>query len=195
MWASRSREHVSSVTTDRATLPRTLASLLRVRLFGRKREAEPPPPAEVYTDLRQQVLGLTPDQLEGITVDDAEVFALLMETGYPEAVATLVVVADGTSSLYFSNGGGFIGAGTHAAVADASRRLLLKGHEYLPRLSSVTDPPPPAEGRTQFVVVTRDGLRGAVAPEAELGEGEHSLSPLFYAGHDVIMQIRLVEGG
>jgi hypothetical protein len=167
-----------------------------VRLFGRKRDAEPPPPAEVYTDLRRQVLGLTPDQLEeGIRVGDAQVIALLMETGYPEAVATLVVVADGTSSLYFSNGGGLIGAGEHAAVADASRRLLLKGHEFLPQLTSVTDPPLPAEGTTQFAVVTREGLRGAVAPEAELGQGEHPLSPLFYAGHDVITQIRLVEGG
>jgi hypothetical protein len=47
---------------------------------------------------------------------DAPILALLMETGYPEAVATLVAVADGTSSLYFSNGGGFIGVGTPAGV-------------------------------------------------------------------------------
>jgi hypothetical protein len=172
-----------------------LASNPRVRLFGRKREAEQAQAAEVYTDLREQVLRLRPDQLEDGSFDDAEVIALLMETGYPEAVATLVVVADGTSSLYFSNGGGLIGAGTHAPVADASRRLLQRGHEFLPHLSSVTDPPLPAEGLTQFVAVTRKGLRGAGAPEAELGEGEHPLSPLFYAGHDVITQIRLVEGG
>jgi hypothetical protein len=48
---------------------------------------------------------------------------------------------------------------------------------------------------TQFVAVTPDGLRGVVAPEEELGEGEHSLSTLFYGGQDVITQIRLVEGG
>jgi hypothetical protein len=27
------------------------------------------------------------------------------------------------------------------------------------------------------------------------GEGRHRLSPLFYAGHDVITQMRLAEGG
>jgi hypothetical protein len=48
---------------------------------------------------------------------------------------------------------------------------------------------------TQFVAVTPEGLRGAVAPEEELGEGRHELSPLFYAGQDVITQIRLSEGG
>lgn len=121
--------------------------------------------------------------------------ALLMETGYPEAVATPVGIVDGTSSLYFSNGGGFIGAGAHAAVAEASGRWLETGQEFLPQLSAVSDPPLPDERLTQFVAVTRDGLRGAVAPEEEPGEGRHALSPLFHAGHDVITQIRLTQGG
>lgn len=165
-----------------------------MRFIGR-RKAEQAPAAEVYTGLRQQVLSLTPDQLDDTAFADAPILALLMETGYPEAVATLVVVADGTSSLYFSNGGGFIGAGTHAGVADASRRWLETGGEFLPRLGVITEPALPAEGLTQFVAVTRAGLRGAVAAEKELGQREHALSPLFYAGHDVITQIRLVEGG
>jgi hypothetical protein len=166
-----------------------------VRFFGRKRDTEQPPPAEVYLGLRQQALDLTPDQLGTGALVDAPIFALMMETGFPEAVATLVVVADGTSSLYFSNGGGLIGAGTHAGVAEASGRWLKTGREFLPQLSTITDPALPADGITQFVAVTRDGLRGAVAPEAELGERGHPLSPLFYGGHDVITQIRLVDGG
>jgi hypothetical protein len=97
-----------------------------MRFFGRKRAAERPPPAEVYADLRQQVLGLTPDELG------------------------------------------------NAALADA---------------------PLPTEGLTQFVAVTPEGIRGVVAPEGELGEGRHDLSPLFYAGQDVITQIRLTQGG
>jgi hypothetical protein len=166
-----------------------------MRFFGRKRDTEQQPPAEVYLGLRQQLLRLTPDQLGDGAFADAPVLALLMETGYPEAVATLVAVVDGTSSLYFSNGGGFIGAGTHAAVADASRHWLETGREFLPELSVITDPLLPTEGMTQFVAVTREGLRGVVAVEKELGEGQHGLSPLFYAGQDVITQIRLTQGG
>jgi len=166
-----------------------------MRFFGRKRDAEQPPPAEVYVGLRQQLLRLMPDQLDDGAFADAPILALLMETGYPEAVATLVAVVDGTSSLYFSNGGGFIGAGTHAAVAEASGRWLETGREFLPELSVITDPPLPTEGMTQFVAVTPEGLRGVVAVEEELGEGQHGLSPLFYAGQDVITQIRLTQGG
>ena len=166
-----------------------------MRFFGRKRAREPKAAAEVYADLRQQVLGLTPDQLGNGALGDAPILALLMETGYPEAVATLVAVADGTTSLYFSNGGGFIGAGTHAAVVEASRRWLETGQEFLSQLSVMADPPLPTEGLTQFVAVTPEGLRGGVAPEEELGEERHDLSALFYAGQDVITQIRLTQGG
>jgi hypothetical protein len=162
-----------------------------MRIFGRKREQ---PRADVYQDLRRQVLHLTPERL-GDAFAGAPILALLMETGYPEAVATLVGVADGTSSLYFSNGGGVIGAGSHAAVAEASRRWLEAGGTFLPELSQVTDPPLPDVGMTQFVAVTGGGLRGAVAPEDDLGEGRHGLSPFFHAAQDVITQIRLAEGG
>ena len=162
-------------------------------LFGRRRKPENPQP-EVYEGLRRQVLGLTAAQL-GDAFFEARVLALLMETGYPEAVATRVGVVDGTASLYFSNGGGIIGAGTHAAVADANARWLEQGVAVLPRLSAISDPPPPGQGITQFVAVTPDGLLGALAPEADLREGRHELSPFFFAAQDVITQIRLAQGG
>jgi hypothetical protein len=102
---------------------------------------------------------------------------------------------DGTTSLYFSNGGGFIGAGAHATVAEASLRWLASGQEFLPELSVIADPQLPTVGMTQFVAVTFGGLRATDAPENELGEGRHTLSPLFYAGQEVITQIRLTQGG
>jgi hypothetical protein len=159
----------------------------------RGRDAEQPP-AAVYVGLRQQVLKLTPEQL-GDELVDGPILALLMETGYLEAVATLVAGVDGTTSLSFRNGGGVLGAAEHDAVAEASRRWLETGREFLPELSELDDASLPDERMTQFVAVTSAGLRGAVAPEEELGEGRPALSPLFYAAHDVIGQIRLVEGG
>jgi hypothetical protein len=165
-----------------------------MKFFGRKRETQPPL-GSVYAGLRQQILQLTPEQLADQALADAPILALLMETGYPEAVATLVAVTDGTTSLYFSNGGGFIGAGTHAAVAEASRRWLESGQAFLPQLAAITDPPLPSVGMSQFVAVTPAGIRAADAPEKELGEGRHGLSPFFYAAQEVITQIRLTQGG
>jgi hypothetical protein len=98
------------------------------------------------------------------------------------------------SSLYLSNGGGFVGAGSHDAVAEANRRWLESGLTYLPKLPAISDPSLPTNGMTQFVAVTPEGHRGATAPEADLGNGRHSLSPFFYAAQEVITQIRLTQG-
>jgi hypothetical protein len=151
---------------------------------------------DVYAGLRAQALGLEPDMLGDALPADAPILALLMEMGYPEAVATLLAVADGSTSLYISTGGGIIGAGEHETVASASRRWLDVAVPFLERLEPCDDAPPPSrKGATQFVAVTSDGLRAASAPEDELGEGRHKLSPLFHAGHDVITEIRLLEEG
>jgi hypothetical protein len=163
-----------------------------VRLFGRRRGGEHGDAADIYVSLRRQILELGPDQV-GPQGPGAPVIALLMETGYPEAVATLVGVVDGSTSLYFSNGGGTIGAGGHSEVAAATGRWLEVGAGFLQHLSPVEEPSLPGNGQTQFVAVTPDGLMSTIAPEEELGNGEHVLSPLFYAGQDVITQIRLVQ--
>ena len=161
--------------------------------FRREQRDEPneASPEEMYAELRDQVLRLTPADL-GTEAENAPLLALLMETGYPEGVATLVGVVDGSTSLYFSNGGGVIGAGEHDHVARATRRWLETATGSLEMLVETVDAPePPAEGLTQFVAVTGDGLRAAVAPEEDLGERRHELSALFHTGHDVITQIRL----
>ena len=151
-------------------------------------------PAEVYLGLRRQALALTRDLLDPETAADGPVLALLMETGYPEAVATLVGLADGTTSMYFSNGGGMIGAGQHPQVAATTKRWLELAEQALDHLPEATgDVALPDEGMTQLAAVTESGLRVARASEDELGGGRHPLSPLFYAGHDVITAIRVVD--
>ncbi len=149
--------------------------------------------ADAYLGLRRLVLSLTPHQLSPEAAA-APVLALLLETGHPRAVATLVGVADGTTSLYFSTGGGILGSGEHAPVAEATRVWLERCATDLRLLGPThSEPEPPDEGVTQFVAVTPDGTVGEAAPQDELGAGGHALSPLFYAGQDVITQIRLIE--
>lgn len=150
-----------------------------------------PDPAEAVRALRQQALTIDAAQL-GLAPDArrAHVWGVVMETGYPEAVASLVVFADGTTSLYFSNGGGIIGAGEHASVSAASEALLTAAEAHLARLTPVGATPLPAVGRVRFHVRTFTGTLGAEVSEAEAGEGQHPLSPLFYAAHEVITAVR-----
>jgi hypothetical protein len=166
-----------------------------MKLFGRKGSGDgaEADPAEAYAGLRRLALNLTADSLGSAAPPDAPVVALLMESGLSDGVVTLVGVADGTTSLYYSTGGGVIGAGSRRDVADATDRWLKACAVQIARLSPVGDARLPSNGMVQFVAVTPGGLLAAVVPEADLGERRHGLWPLFYAGHDVITQIRLTE--
>ena len=104
-------------------------------LFGGLVMARDHDAAAVYMELRNQVLDLSADQ---VAPDDG-VLAVLMETGYPEAVATLVAVADGTASLYFSNGGGIIGGGAYAQVSAEALALIQVAKEQLATLDQADD--------------------------------------------------------
>jgi hypothetical protein len=64
--------------------------------------------ADIYRDLRNKVLTLDPSKIGLSSFGSNRVWGVVMETGYTGAVVTLVTIADGTVSLYFSNGGGII---------------------------------------------------------------------------------------
>ena len=156
--------------------------------FRRKPKADP---AETIRGLRQHALTVSAAELGlGPTADRPQVWGVVMETGYPEAVATLVVLGEGTTSLYFSNGGGVIGAGEHAAVRAAGQIVLASAEQYLDGFTVTAATPLPGVGQVRFYLRTFTGTLSAEANEQDLGERRHKLSPLFHAAHSVIAAIR-----
>lgn len=117
-----------------------------------------------------------------------------METGYPEAAVTLVAVVDGTASLYFSNGGGIIGAGEHENVRPASQKLVAMAGAFVESMEIVDSFPLVTPGNTSFYIVTSTGVHTYSAKEDDLGEERDRLSPLFHQGHELIGQMRIAEG-
>ena len=158
------------------------------RLFGgsdERRQAQ----AEAYNSLRMQVLQLTPSALALDEADPAHVIGVLMET-YLGPVVTLVSVADGTTSLYFSNGGGIIGTGEHEPVRMASMALIDAAQDYRSHASLTNTYPPPQKKHVRFYFVTGGGVYTAEALEKDLGNNRHALSEFFHKGHEVITAIR-----
>ncbi len=169
-----------------------LVALLSIFGFGQA-VARPPDqtPAPVTSDLRSMVLNLSPAEI-GLSPQNFphQAWGMVMETGMDAGYYTLVVLADGTTSLYFSTGGGVIGAGEKAQVREASQQFIGWGNRLLGAAHPAASMQPPAVGQTQFFFLTFDGVRSYAAPEAELGEARDSLSPLFHAGHAVIAAVR-----
>jgi hypothetical protein len=147
-------------------------------------------PAQATADLRARLLRGTASQFSIQPVGG--VWGVLMETGYPEAAATLVALGDGTASLYFSSGGGVIGGGPHPSINAAARRLVEIAGRHVSELFPTREFPLPSNGDVRFYVLTTKGVVQGGAREESLGEGSHSLSEVFFAGHDVITGLREV---
>ncbi len=148
--------------------------------------------ADVYRGLRQQILTVEPEKFGMTPKETNRVWGVLMETGYPEAVATLVTLADGTVSLYFSNGGGMIGFGKQETrkVCEAFLDMAPKFITY----ASHTDAfPLPSNGYTRFYFLSFDGIFTVEATDNDLGNWRSPLSPFFHKGHDVITEVRLIN--
>jgi hypothetical protein len=161
------------------------------RLFGGEPSQTTYKTADVYNGLRKQILGLKAEELGAPT--NQAVLALVMETGYPEAVATLVAVMDGSASLYFSNGGGIIGAGKNPGPNAAARNLVAKAAGFRSACALTQEFPLPPRAHTRFYLVTPKGVLTAEAKADDLGNGRNRISPLFHAAHELITQIRLTE--
>lgn len=165
-------------------------------MFERRKDRKGPgdSPHEIFLGLRGQLLEVDPAELQvGPSVSLPRVWAVLMEMGLDTGTASLVVVADGTTSLYLSTGGGVIGAGEHESVRHAAKAFLEATEAHLDHLQQASQALLPETGAIRFHARTFDSLRSAEAPERELAEGRNELTPLFYAAHDVLTQVRLTS--
>jgi len=149
---------------------------------------------DVYKGLRDQVFTLSPEEIGLSKPDNCDyVYGFIMETGYPEGIATLVALADGTVSLYFSRGGGFIGLGEHEEPRKISEGLLKMSSKHLSECAKTAEYPMPKRDNTIFYLFTFDGKYTAQEKETVLGNDKSRLSPLFHKAHELITAIRKVD--
>ncbi|MBN1801405.1 MAG: hypothetical protein JW891_07865 [Candidatus Lokiarchaeota archaeon] len=146
---------------------------------------------EVFLGLRNMVFGLNPTDI-GISKETCNfpVWGIVMETGILSASYTLVVLIDGTTSLYFSNGGGILGGGEHEDVRKASEILLTGAQVFYEKGQETTKYPLPSEGAVNFYFLTFDGNFSYASTGKKLGKGNDAFSDLFLAAHGVITELR-----
>jgi hypothetical protein len=119
--------------------------------------------------------------------------AVLMDIPTTHRTATIVAYADGTASIYISNGGGYLGGSqSHQAIHDASMKMISVAHKFQDKMQIAKQYPLPEKGAIFFYVVTNNGVYMARAPEAELNKRTHPLTELYAAGQEIITQYRLM---
>ncbi len=123
--------------------------------------------------------------VRGVVVD------LPGEGGY----ATIVALADGTTSMYTSGGGGMIGLGAIPAIVESARRLLVAVQEHLGAFTAGDDGALPPSDVVRFHAL---GVEGAwsvdVADDRFWSEADHPLEGVTDALHALIDAMQDAEG-
>ena len=142
--------------------------------------------------LRKMLLGAKPSDF-GLapTSELPRVWAAMMEWHVNNGVVSLVAVAEGSTSLYFSTGGGIIGGGEHESVRAENHKLLAFIEKSLEMFVQVDTALPVLKGAVTFAVLTYDGLRGARDKEERMTQRQSPLWPVYYLGQGVITALRL----
>ena len=82
-------------------------------------------------------------------------------------------MAEGTTSMYLSSGGGIIGAGRHDDVRMASAQALSEASAVRGYLDPVEDVPYPTGGRMRVTIILDGGLRSAEVSPDDIKPGHH----------------------
>jgi hypothetical protein len=115
----------------------------------------------------------------------------MLELRFMDSIASLVAVAEGSTSLYLSTGGGIIGGGEHEPVRKENRRFLALIEKTFEMFVPIDAPLPVLQGSVAFAVLTYEGLRGARDTEERMMQQQSPLWPAYYLGHEVIAALRL----
>lgn len=149
----------------------------------------------VYEGLRNQLISGTPAKF-GIqpTEEFPRVWAALVDMGMEGGTATMVAVADGTTSMYTSGGGGMIGAGKYKVISDATKAFLAVVEKHLELVPVAESAPLPATNHVAFIVLTHDGAMHRIEIGIDrVGDPRNHLYPLWSSINGVISRLRLAS--
>jgi len=148
-------------------------------------------PAQMTALLRAGVFAIKPaevsGELGGDMQGDATVWGAMIEFGHPDVITSLVVLQDGSVSVYLNDGSGVIGCGLHPEVRGVARKMLAIAQGAELHCAPMTQFPSPAPDSVMIYLLTHRGVLGAEVMRHDLDEGAVDLAELYYAAHGASM--------
>ena len=149
-------------------------------------------PKEVYAGLRKSALtgsrsklGLAP------TSNRTEPWGVIMDWGLQRGTATVLAMSDGSASVYFSTGGGYLGGIGQEPIRTAAKRAVDTAKLVQLPQSPTTAFPIPEQHGVFFYLLTDAGVFMFRTSEQELNSNGHPLRKLGDNMQGVITQYRL----
>ena len=163
---------------------------LKLGIFSKKEKDNDNP----YEGLRQQVLDSKPDENVKMLMDGKPIYAAIVDMDMDKAVATLACFIDGTTSLYFSNGGGQLGLGqAHEEVRNATVAFLRSSEQILDKMEIATDFSLPANNNHIVYLVSENSIYKYEIDLDMLESASREINFLFFLYQNVLNKIREVS--
>jgi len=164
--------------------------VLGVVLWRRLRRPPDPQAAAASALLRQKIL--TREFIREAGPGQPNVpRCVLMDWNIGSAVATLVAFDDGSTSLYLSTGGGFIGAGGHEQVRAAASEFRALAATMIQQFHPTdTFPLAPEKSIIFYIVTDSTTLTSATLSTSAVDRSDHPFFKLQRVAQTVITEIR-----
>lgn len=118
-------------------------------------------------------------------------FAVVADWGSPQGSTTIVAIADGSASVYLSNGAGFIGGGqAHESIRDAAIKTVELAATVQSLMRRTTQFPLADPQQVTLYAVTDAGVFTASASEGDLADKRSPFSQLAAAAQNIITEYR-----
>lgn len=144
-----------------------------------------------YIELRNQALAYQSDQ----TNSQSQTIQLCLADWHRgNGIVTLVLVDDGSVSLYFSNGSSILGSGELPKVLNVASELMRLANQYQPEAQQVNTNILPDSGQLQFYFRKADSLYWLPAG-TDPSKASNAIIELFKAMNNVISCIREANKG
>ena len=156
-----------------------------------------PGAANPYMGLRSLVLeGTRANFGLGPGTSPTKPFAVVSDWGDPEGTTTIIAVADGSASVYRSNGPGSIGGGqSHESIRNAALKTVEAAAAAQPLMHRTSEYPLPAQGQVSFYVVTDAGVFTATAARDDLVNNRGPFSALAAEAQTIVSEYQRVGPG
>ena len=140
---------------------------------------EPAPQIEtspLYLEMRDRMLALTNDEGRMRPTEQLpNVYGVIVDVGF-DVLFSVAVFADGTTSVYNSQGGVISGLGRLQEIEFFNHQVLVAVETNLDQLEQVASTPLPDFGRVRITALTYDGRLGADLEGEPLLSGNEPLS-------------------
>jgi hypothetical protein len=149
-------------------------------------------PKEMYPRLRNMMLQGSREKFSlPATSKRTEPWGIVMDWGVENGTATVVAMSDGSASVYFSSGGGWMGGkGIEPVRLAAQKAVEIARVVELPRDPTTNYPLPETHG-VYFYFLTDAGVFICRTTEQDLNSRSHPLRQTGDAMQQVISQFRL----